>query len=144
MEAIDSWKAFAICLVLLFAKGLAASVYQARLRIKARAFASPEDARFMRSRKINDETPQIQRVAAVWRNDLENIPYFLVLALAYVLLDCWPAGAALYFGLFLLFRFTHTAAYLLSLQPLRFISYSGGAVISCILSIHVTYCAFAL
>jgi uncharacterized MAPEG superfamily protein len=144
MEANLAWKAFSICLVLLFAKGLATSIYQARLRIKANAFVSPEDARLMRSRCINAESAQIQRVGAVWRNDLENIPYFLVLALTYVLLGCWPAGAPLYFGLFVLFRFSHTAAYLRRLQPLRFICYSGAVVISCILSGHIIYSIFII
>ena len=34
METSDAWKAFVICLVLLFLKGLATSIYLARLRIK--------------------------------------------------------------------------------------------------------------
>ncbi len=139
MDAGDAWKAFSICLVLLFAKGLATSLYQARLRVKTRAFLSPEDARLMRARSINLESPQLQRAGAVWRNDLENIPYFIFLALAYVLVGCWAAGAAPYFGLFVLFRFGHTAAYLQGLQPLRFICYSGGVAISCILSTHIIY-----
>ncbi len=144
MEANIAWKAFSVCLVLLFAKGLATSLYQAGLRIKAKAFISPEDARLvrsksMRSKPVNGESAQMQRIGAVWRNDLENIPYFLVLALTYVLLGCWPAGATIYFGIFTLFRFTHTAAYLYGLQPLRFTCYIGGTVISCILSAHIVH-----
>jgi uncharacterized MAPEG superfamily protein len=139
MEAADAWKAFSTCLVLLFAKGLATSLYQARLRVRTRAFLSPEDARLMRAGSTNLESPQLQRAGAVWRNDLENIPYFILLALTYVLAGCWPAGAAPYFGLFVLFRFGHTAAYLQAVQPLRFFCYSGGVVISCILSLHIIY-----
>ena len=143
MEASSAWKAFTICLVLFLAKGFATSIYQARLRIRTNAFVSPEDARWMRAKSINSESPRIQRIGAVWRNDLENIPYFLILALAYVFLGCWPDGAAFYFGLFVLFRFAHTAAYLQGLQPLRFICYSGAVIVSCILAAHILYCTFA-
>ena len=97
----------------------------------------------MRAKSINSESSRIQRIGAVWRNDLENIPYFLILALAYVFLGCWPDGAAFYFGLFVLFRFAHTAAYLQGLQPLRFICYSGAVIVSCILAAHTLYCTFA-
>lgn len=142
METIDAWKAFSVSFALLFGKALTTSIYQAHLRIKTKSFVSPEDAHWMRTKAVAGDTPQLQRVSAVWSNDSENIPYFLILALVYVLLGCWPDGAAPYFMLFVLFRYAHTVAYLRGVQPLRFISYIGGVIVSCILLGHVVYRAF--
>ncbi|OGB27537.1 MAG: hypothetical protein A3I66_06570 [Burkholderiales bacterium RIFCSPLOWO2_02_FULL_57_36] len=82
-NARNAWKAFSISFVLLSAKGLATSIYQTRLRIKATLFVSPEDAYWMRTRAIAGESLRIQRVSAVWRNNLENIPYFLAVPVIY-------------------------------------------------------------
>lgn len=66
-----------------------------------------------------------QRADSVWRNDLENIPMFLLTALALLLLG---ASGPAYTGLlvaFGAFRVAHTAVYLAALQPWRSIIFFG-------------------
>ena len=97
----------------------------------------------MRSKAISSESLRLQRIGSVWRNELENIPYFLILALTYVQLGCRRGSAAFYFGLFAMFRFIHTLAYLQGWQPLRLICYCGAGITSSVLAIHILYRGFA-
>ena len=72
-----------------------------------------------------------------WRNDLENIPIFLFLAMIYVTLGCSPRGAYIYFSLFAGARILHTVMYLNGLQPWRTIFFTFGAVASFALAIQI-------
>ena len=78
-----------------------------------------------------------RRAQNILRNDGENIPIFLFLALTYVQLDCWETGTLIYFPLFVLTRIIHTFAYLRAIQPLRNIVYLVGIGVGFILSSHI-------
>ena len=60
------------------------------------------------------------------RNDLENIPTFLVLALVAVLVGVPTAGLWICFGAFVVARVAHSIFYLSATQPWRSRSYGIG------------------
>lgn len=132
------WNMFAIVSAILFLKMFATSLLQAVARVRSRTFTLPEDARlFANARLAGSESPLVERLAKVWRNDLETIPIFLFLAIAYIETGCWPAGAAIYFPAFAGFRIAHTIAYLNRMQPARTIFYLAGSFICVALALHL-------
>lgn len=120
-------RAYALTTVVLFIKMSLNSGIQGFHRIGKKAFVNPEDARvFGNVVPRVEELPQVQRAAAVWRNDLENIPIFLFLALVFTLGEISPDGAPWYFGTFVAARFAHMFFYLNAMQPWRFLAFVTG------------------
>ena len=78
--------ALAWALAALLAKTTLTSVLQMVSRARSGVFPIPEDARLMRGTIAADESPFVRRCANVWRNDTENLPFFLAVALVHVLL----------------------------------------------------------
>jgi uncharacterized membrane protein YecN with MAPEG domain len=134
---MSEYQFYALITVILFFKMFALSVIQGRARTSTKTFVTPEDARFFGTTIAADELPIVKRAAMAWRNDLENIPIFLFLAMIYVTLGCWPAGAFIYFSVFAVARILHTVAYLNSLQPWRTVFFTLGAVVCFALSIQI-------
>lgn len=124
MNEIVDW--YALTAVLLFVKMLAVSLYQGFHRISKRTFAVPEDAALVGQQAADKELPQVQRASQVWRNDLENIPIFLILAIAYIWVKASPTIAVWLFPIFVAARYLHTLFYLYGLQPWRTIAYGIG------------------
>jgi len=117
---------YSVCAVALFAKMLALSGYQGFQRIGKLSFKNPEDAKVVGRQALPEELPQVQRAQRAWLNDLENIPIFLALGIAYVLLGAAPKSAAPLFLTFTLARTVHSLMYLLGLQPWRTLAYLVG------------------
>jgi|ERR1700691_4832254 uncharacterized MAPEG superfamily protein len=135
---MTEYQFYSLITVILFFKMFANSVVQGLARTGTKTYVTPEDARFFGApAPAADELPIVKRAAACWRNDLENIPIFLFLALIYVTLGCWPQGAFIYFTIFVIARILHTFAYMRGMQPARTIAYSIGLVICFILSVHI-------
>lgn len=125
------------------------TLVQGLSRIKYNAFDIPEDAtklgafykkdlHYSKTKHFLDE-----RGAACWRNDLENIPLFLFLSLAYVLIGGnykWLLG---YFVIFIIARISHTVCYFMRAQPWRSFSFDLGFITSIILCIHNLYLVFS-
>jgi glutathione S-transferase len=129
---------YALTTVILFFKMFANSIVQGLARINARAFVTPEDARFFaHAPAVADEVPIVKRAAMCWRNDLENIPIFLFLGLIYVTLGCWPEGVYIYFTIFVIARILHTIAFLNGLQPWRTIFFTIGMFVCVTLAIQI-------
>ncbi|MEX1665557.1 MAPEG family protein [Zhongshania arctica] len=124
MEEAVYW--YAVAAVLLFLKMFAISAYQGFHRIGKMTFKTPEDAAFLGKEPVMEELPQIQRSARAWLNDLENIPIFLCLGLAYILVDASPDSAVWLFMIFTAARYVHTLCYLIGLQPWRTLAYFVG------------------
>lgn len=124
MEEPVYW--YAVAAVLLFAKMWAISLYQGYHRISKRTFKNPEDARLAGKTPAQEELPQVQKAGKAWSNDLENIPIFLGLGVAYVLVEASSGLAVWLFMTFTLARYCHTLCYLAGLQPWRTISYGIG------------------
>ena len=119
---------YAMAAVLLFLKMLAIAVYQGYHRIGKMTFKTPEDAAFVGKQPAQEELPQVQRAARAWSNDVENIPIFLALGVAYVWVDAAPGLAVWLFMGFTAARYMHTACYLAALQPWRTVGYAIGVV----------------
>lgn len=131
-----SLKVFALCCVILFFKMSAIVIFQAIQRSKTKYVINPED-KLIPGAIVGGTTPELDRSNNAFRNDFENIPIFLFLALSYVLLNCWETGAIIYFSTFTFARCLHTFSYLKALQPWRSISFGIGLLMSNIVAIHI-------
>jgi len=131
----DSTYWYALAAVLLFFKMFAISAYQGFHRIGKLTFKTPEDAAMVGREAAKEELPQVQRAAQAWLNDLENIPIFLALGVAYVFSGASPGSAAWLFLVFTAARYLHTVFYLLGMQPWRTIAYAVGVV--CLFSMSI-------
>lgn len=99
----------------------------ARFRYKSHKYE--EDEVFFRAPPNRQSQPEIlTRADACWRNDLENIPIFIVAALCGLLagvphsLYSWIAVA------FCAGRTLQSVSLLLGLQPWRFLGYAAGVI----------------
>jgi uncharacterized membrane protein YecN with MAPEG domain len=131
MPLMDSWKIFGLTVVVLFVKMFAAVLVQGYGRYQHRGFANPEDAAmfeklFGKKPNAARQSDLVDRAQSVLRNDGENIPMFLFVAIAYLQLNCWPPGVAIYLPLFAIGRIIHMISYLKALQPWRNLSYQLG------------------
>lgn len=134
---------FALALVALLLKTTLTSALQVAARWRTRTFVQPEDAALLGLRPRQEEAPIVQRCASVWRNDVENLPLFLVLALSYVLLGATAEAALTLFGLYVALRYAHTVVYLYGLQPWRALIYLAGMAVCWIIAIRIGLLLFA-
>ena len=140
-------KYWIVCTFTLALKMWANSLIQVYARFKYKSFVNPEDARafgVMLKTEMSltqDDHPLAQRAALCWRNDLENIPLFMILALGYVLIGGAPIGAAVYFTIYIFARAVHTLCYINQFQPWRTIAYEIGALATLAMAIHSLYLA---
>ncbi len=134
-----AFRVWVASLVILFFKMFAISSVQAIARVRSRAFTRPEDARVFGkgAAPVERELPLVERANGCWRNDLENIPMYLFLSLAFVLAGGGERYAWIYFGLYTLIRCVHSLVYLLGLQPHRFLAFFAGNVVLFSLIVHL-------
>jgi uncharacterized MAPEG superfamily protein len=128
---MDSWKIYGLTVVVLFFKMLSAVLVQAYGRWQDRGFTNPEDGAmfdklFGTKPNAKGQNDLVDRAQNVLRNDGENIPMFLFIAIAYIQLGCWPQGVAIYLPVFVLGRIAHMVSYLKALQPWRNLAYQLG------------------
>lgn len=128
--------AYGFVCVIFFVKATTTAICQARVRARTGEVAAPEDKRFFRT-PFKTHSEEMVRLRAIWNNDLENVPFFLALATAYVLLGCWPPGAWIYFVGFAIARTAHSVAYWSAKQPLRFFCYAIGVAICAAMALHI-------
>ena len=137
--ALNAW---ALAAVFLFFKMLTISLVQGAARLRTRHFGPNEDTKFYGRRGEGPEPEIITRAAACWRNDLENIPMFLLVALAAVAKDLWPAYIVWFFFTFCAARTIHTVAYLRTWQPWRTFAYIVATACTAILALGIIYQQF--
>lgn len=137
MHDFPALPAFAIALFALFLKTTLTSVIQVLSRLRAGAFLLPEDAALMQRKPVAAEASFVQRCANVWRNDVENLPLFLMLALSYTLLGASLESARLLFGIYVALRYMHTLVYLRGLQPWRALLYLAGMAVCWVIAVRV-------
>jgi glutathione S-transferase len=128
---------YALTTIVLALKMTAVSVAQGRARTSAGIFLNPEDARLFRANQAPEEAPAVQRASRAWLNDLENIPIFLILAWIYVAAGLSSTAFFIYCIVFVVARIAHTICYLNSMQPMRTIVYSVGALTTLALMVHL-------
>lgn len=135
-----AFAAWALCAAFLFLKMYANTIVQFRAKMSGRLASLPEDARAfkpLRDGKPEESSELYMRAAGCWENDLENIPMFLILALAYVGLGGSYECSVAYFVIFSIARTVHTITYLKALQPHRAIAYTIGALVCAALVVGI-------
>ncbi|MGF1590414.1 MAG: MAPEG family protein [Pleurocapsa sp.] len=141
---MDSWKVYGLTVVALFVKMFAMVLVQVYGRYKHRGFSNPEDAVifdkfFGHQPDASKQSELVDRAQSVLRNDGENIPIFLFLAMTYVQLGCWQTGLIIYLPLFVIGRIAHAISYLTALQPWRNLSYQLGLWVMFVMSGHIVW-----
>ena len=140
MEEAVFW--YAVASVLLYVKMFATSLYQGFQRISKKTFKTPEDAALVGKAPAQEELPQVQKAGKAWSNDLENIPIFLALGVAYVLVDASSGLAVWLFMTFTVARYCHTLFYLAGLQPWRTIAYGVGTLCIIVMCVQILLALF--
>lgn len=130
MLAYPALPVLVLALAALLLKATLLSFVQVVARLKARTFLVPEDAKLMHVLVSDREHAFVVRCGNVWRNDLENIPYFLVAALTFAVLGGTASTAGWLFGGFVAVRYLHTAVYLRGLQPWRALAFLTGLTLT--------------
>jgi glutathione S-transferase len=130
-------KMYTITTIVLALKMVAVSLAQGRARVAAGIFVNPEDAITFSGAAASEEAPAVQRASRAWRNDLENIPIFLILAWIYVAAELSVTAFVIYCVVFMACRIAHTIFYLNAVQPLRTIVFTVGALTMLALMIHL-------
>jgi microsomal prostaglandin-E synthase 1 len=133
--SLPGFRLLALCTLLLVLKMHAVGVWTAVVRTRRGHTLNPEDAAKYGSQMASAEHPDVERGLRAHRNDLENIPPFLLLAFAAVLAG---AHADLVRGCLIAFtfaRFVHTLAYVYSAQPWRSLSWLLGQLATLVLAV---------
>lgn len=133
---VEGQLVIATCVVILFFKMFAISLYQGYFRISRKAYQTAEDARFAGVAPQPQELPQVQQAAKAWRNDLENIPMFIALVGVGVWVGSDVAALGGWAMAFTLARIAHTVCFLAGWQPWRTLAFGAGIV--CLFGVSVS------
>jgi glutathione S-transferase len=128
---------YALTAVILTFKMFAVSIVQGRGRLGTTIYTVAEDAELFGGKLEAEEAPSVQRASNCWRNDLENIPMFLILAGIYVAAGLSAGWFSIYCVTFLVMRILHTFFYLNAVQPWRTVVFTIGAVAMFAMAIHL-------
>lgn len=121
-------------------KMMALSFFTSFKRLTKKVYATPEDVVFDGGdlKKHGRTDPDIERVRQCHRNDLENIPPFLIIGLLYIFTGPSVFAATWHYRLFVGSRFLHTIAYLLPLpQPSRALGFFVGVGVTVSMAVQV-------
>jgi glutathione S-transferase len=130
---------YAITAIVLALKMAAISIVQGRARVSSGIFTNPEDAKTFGAQLASAEAPIVERASRAWRNDLENIPIFLIVAWIYVYAGLSVSAFVIYCLVFMAARVAHTICYLNAIQPARTIAFTIGALTMLVLMIHLFF-----
>lgn len=128
---------YAITAIVLALKMSAIAFVQGRARTGAGVFLNPEDAATFGGKAVPEEPEIVQRAARAWRNDLENIPIFLILAWIYVAAGLSAGAFVIYCLVFMAARIAHTICYINSIQPWRTVAFTIGTIAMVALIVHL-------
>jgi uncharacterized MAPEG superfamily protein len=129
---------YALTAIVLEIKMAAIAVVQGRGRMTSGLHVLPEDAKmFHGGAAATAEAPIVDRASRAWRNDLENIPIFLILAGIYVMAGLSAGAFAFYCVVFMVMRILHTYTYIKAIQPWRTIVYTVGTLAMFAMMIHL-------
>jgi len=128
---------YALTAIVLALKMSSIAIVQGRARLKAGVFVNPEDAHTFHAEQAAEDAPMVLRGSRAWRNDLENIPMFLILAGIYVIAGLSTTAFVVYCLVFIAARIVHTVCYINGIQPMRTISFTIGAIAMLAMIIHL-------
>ncbi|MBJ6761613.1 MAPEG family protein [Myxococcaceae bacterium JPH2] len=126
--ATPNLKLYALCTVALLLKMQAVGVATGVVRMRRGVVTNAEDAQRKPGaiQVATSEHPDVERVQRAHRNDLENIPPFLMLSLLAVLMGAAEGVTAASLVVFTLARVGHSVTYVKGIQPWRSVSYGVG------------------
>jgi uncharacterized MAPEG superfamily protein len=130
---------YAVSTAVLFFKMQGIGFYQGFVRTKSKSFSNPEDAKAFKGELSTQEHPDVERANKAYRNDLENIPMFLLMSLGYIMLTCPEKAGVICIMLFTFARIMHTVTYLKGMQPWRTIAYAIGLFCSAFIALNILY-----
>lgn len=130
-----AFRTYATCTGILAMKMLLDGTHTSVARIRNRAFVNTEDAANFGGGASDIEHPAVAHSLRIHRNDMENIPLFFAVGLAFVLAGASASAAWWYCWTFTVARLLHWVSYLNHLQPWRAIFYFVGY--GCILGMAV-------
>src|SRR6185437_10234538 len=128
---------YALTAVVLEFKMAAIALVQGRGRLTTGLFTVPEDALLFSGTESPHEAPIVDRASKAWRNDLENIPIFLILAGIYVAAGLSQKAFTLYCTVFMVMRILHTYTYIKAMQPWRTVAFTIGAIAMFAMMLHI-------
>jgi uncharacterized MAPEG superfamily protein len=128
---------YALTAIVLELKMATIALVQGRGRVSTGTFVLPEDAKLFHGTAATEEPPIVERASRAWRNDLENIPIFLILGGIYCAADLSAKAFALYCLVFTVMRIVHTYTYIKAIQPARTIAFTVGAITMLVMMIHI-------
>jgi uncharacterized MAPEG superfamily protein len=127
MISIQSASIVAGSAATLFVKGMVLSYIQVAARYRTRSFSRPEDAKLL-GLAPQSEPDLAVRAAGALRNEAENTPFFLILAVTYVLLGGPPSPLFAVASLYVTARLYQGYAQIRALQPQRMIGFLAGVL----------------
>lgn len=130
-----AFKTLSVCAVILFFKMFGVGTYTALVRRKVGTTLNPEDQKTLGGKLVEIDPPEVQRVQRAHRNDMENIPVFLSIAILAVLAGVNRTGQEICVIGFTVARIAHSITYLRGMSPWRSISFGSGALASAALMI---------
>ena len=128
---------YALTAVVLEFKMVAIALVQGRGRLSTGLYVLPEDAKLFSGSESAHEAPIVDRASKAWRNDLENIPIFLILAGIYVAAGLSGKAFAFYCIVFMAMRILHTYTMIKAIQPWRTVVFTIGVFAMFAMMIHI-------
>lgn len=126
--AFPGFRLYALCAIVLVFKMHAVGIFTASTRARLKLALNAEDAARFGAQLTTTEHPEVERVLRAHRNDLENIPPFLILGIIAVLVGAPVWGLRICFIAFTAARVVHSLAYIKSMQPWRTVSFGIGGL----------------
>jgi prostaglandin-E synthase 1 len=126
--AFPGFRLYALCVLVLFLKMFAMTLYTSRTRSRLKVALNAEDAARFGAQLVATEHPEVERVLRAHRNDVENIPLFFTLGLIAVLAGVPVLGLRICFIAFTAARVAHSLVYIKALQPWRSVSFAIGSM----------------
>jgi len=132
------FKQFAFYATVCVGKMVMVGFLTTRRRFQKGAFSNPEDVAGEKHKRVDLNDPDVERARRNHRNDLENIPQFILVGLLYTLTNPNPYYALMHFRVFTAARMLHTIAYQLPLpQPARAMSFGVGLITTISMAVQV-------
>ena len=137
MLMFPGFRLYALCAVILVFKMFAVGLYTVRVRSRVKMALNPEDAARYGAQHATTEHPDVERVLRAHRNDLENIPGFLILGLIAVLLGAPALGLRICLIAYTAARVVYSVAYIKAMQPWRSMMFGIGTLCMFALSVMI-------
>ena len=138
------WAAFAIVCALLVVKAQILGAATAATRGKLKQFLNTEDAQWLSGQHVKPDSETVDRIARAHRNDLENLLPFFIGGMLFLTARGPTSAGLVYFVVFVLARYIHSAAYLLRKPALRRNAYTAGWLASLVLACHAAWSLVAV